>query len=103
MNVVRDSVANSLPGERRDAVNVLKGIGPIPVLSLSTITMVCEVSKIKLEIILFVVLERQIPNDILIGMDLMKMPGLKVEISNDGTSISRVPEHNVFHIEQNGF
>lgn len=88
-SLVRESIASSLPSERRNNIKTLRGIRPVPVLSLSQIIITCNINGITIEIELYVVLDHEISTNILIDRNLLQIPGIKAELTSAGTIVSR--------------
>ena len=93
-SLVREKTAMSLPGKKISVVKCLKGI-KIPVFSSTQIRTMCTIDDITIELELYVVLDHEIPVDVLIGRNLFETPGLMVEMSSTfGVKISRSSEDN---------
>lgn len=92
-SLVRESIALSLPGSKTNKTTYLKGIGPVPVMSFSQITSVCYINGMHLELDLHIVLDHELPADILIGRDILNIPGLKVTLSHSGIMMTREEHH----------
>ncbi|CAG9565301.1 unnamed protein product [Danaus chrysippus] len=92
-SLVRESTALSLPGSRTNKTTYLKGIGPVPAISFSQVTSVCYINDMHLELDFHIVLDHELPADILIGRDILKIPGLKVTMSHSGVTMTRDEQH----------
>lgn len=103
-SLVRNSIAVSLPGRRSGALKCLKGIGPIPLFTSTQIETICEIDGVTVELELCVVQDHEIPVNIIIGRDLLDIPGIEVIISNVRTTVvRRLEEHQVLHVQDAEF
>lgn len=90
-SLVQRSLSMSLPGKRNYSTLFLQGLGiGVPIASYQYITVLCEISTIFVEINFHVVEDHEIPCELLVGSDLVKIPGLNVNINNHGATISRM-------------
>jgi hypothetical protein len=90
-SVMRESVAAKLPGKRVDVVNYLSGIGQFKVVSLSTLTTVCEIDNLRIELQFHVVPDYELSSDILIGMNLIENTNLSVVVDSRGAKLVHQP------------
>lgn len=95
-SVIRESLAVKLPGKRIDVVNYLKGIGQFTVVSLSTLTAVCVVDNLRVELTFHVVPDYELSSDILIGMNLIENTNLSVVVNSQGARLVHQPA--VYHM-----
>lgn len=79
-SLIQKSLSFSMPGKSEDYTLMLKGFGmAVPVVSYQRITTTCKVNDIFLEINFHIVEDHEIPCEVLIGSDLIKLPGLEVK------------------------
>ncbi|KAG6438766.1 hypothetical protein O3G_MSEX000204 [Manduca sexta] len=90
-SVIRESVSKKLPGKRNDIVRYLKGLGQFTVVSLSTLTTVCVINNLQVELQFHVVPDYEISSDILIGMNLVENTDLTVIVNARGATLVRQP------------
>lgn len=86
-SVMRKSVSNKLPGRRCQAVNYLRGIGPSSIISLSTLTVVCTIDHINVEISLNILPDYEITSDVLIGVNLLQEAELRVIVTKNSAKL----------------
>ncbi|KAH9645446.1 hypothetical protein HF086_008792, partial [Spodoptera exigua] len=77
-SVMRESVANKLPGKRQQSVHYLRGIGPFPVVSLGILTTICDIDNINVEIDFYILPDYEMTSDVLIGANILSETGLTV-------------------------
>lgn len=88
-SLIRQRFSGSIPG-RRKTVNVLfSGIGGCPVRSSQSITTIVEIDGVNVELEFYVVGDTQTQFDILIGYDLLQIPGLSVTLTSSGISVQQ--------------
>lgn len=98
-SLVRESIADSLPGQRTSVMRCLRGIEPVSVFTSTLIRTTCEIDEIAVELEFYVVLNHEIPVNVLIGRDLLEIPGIEVTLSNSGTTVvSRARNHRVLRV-----
>lgn len=97
-SVMRESIANKLPGQRRQVVNYLRGIGPFPVVSTSTITTICVIDNINIEIDFYILSDCDMTSDVLIGANLFNKTGLAVIVTEDSATLYLQPR--LLHMRQ---
>ncbi|CAG9572926.1 unnamed protein product [Danaus chrysippus] len=90
-SVIRESLASKLPGRRTDLVRYLKGLGQFTVVSLSTLTTVCVISDLRVEIQFHIVPDYEICSDVLIGVNLIENTNLSVIVNSHGVTLLRQP------------
>lgn len=95
-SVIRESIAAKLPGKRIDTVNYLKGLGQFTVVSLSTLTTVCVIDSLRIELVFHIVPDYEICSDMLIGMNLVDNTNLSVLVNSHGATLVRQPV--VYHM-----
>lgn len=95
-SVIRESVAAKLPGKRVDRVSYLKGLGQFTVISLSTLTTICVIDGLRIELEFHVVPDYEVCSDILIGMNLVEKNNLSVLVNSQGTTLVHQPV--VYHV-----
>ncbi|KAJ8710458.1 hypothetical protein PYW08_008973 [Mythimna loreyi] len=95
-SVIRESVAAKLPGKRVDRVSYLKGLGQFTVISLSTLTTICVIDSLRIELEFHVVPDYEVCSDILIGMNLVEKNNLSVLVNSRGATLVHQPV--VYHV-----
>lgn len=90
-SVMRESIANKLPGKRLQVVNYLRGIGPFPVVSTSILTTVCVIDNINIEIEFHILPDYEMTSDVLIGANLLSKTGLTVIITQNSATLCSQP------------
>lgn len=98
-SIMRESIAASLPGQRSEAVNCLKGIGRFPVFSLVKLTTICIIDAITIELQFYVLPDNEMSNDILIGMSLIHDTNLSMIITPNGTKL--IHQHSINEVSRN--
>lgn len=88
-SLVKESVAAFFPGTRSTKSTHLKGIGPIPIISLNEVRSVCKICDIHIELDFHVVLDHEIPSDVIIGKDLLSIPGIEITLTKDSVAVTR--------------
>lgn len=92
-SLLRQRFSGSIPGKRKTVNVVFSGIGGCPVHSTQSITTVVEIDEVSVEIEFYVVGDTQTQFDILIGYDLLQIPGLSVTLSSSGISVKQDVNH----------
>lgn len=92
-----ESIANKLPGRRCQTVTFLRGIGPFPVMSMSTLTTVCVIDSINVEISFNVLFDYEMTSNVLIGANILHDTGLSVVISDAKAVLCFLPR--VMHLQ----
>ncbi|XP_059045273.1 uncharacterized protein LOC131841058 [Achroia grisella] len=82
-SVMRESVANKLPGRRCQIVTYLRGIGPFPIISTSTLKAVCIIDDVNVEILFYILPDHDMTTDVLIGADILHSSGLSVIVTRE--------------------
>lgn len=90
-SVIRESVAAKLPGKRVDRVSYLKALGQFTVVSLSTLTTVCIIDNLRVELEFHVVSDIEVSSDILIGINLIENTNLSVVVNSRGAMLVHQP------------
>lgn len=98
-SVMRDSIASKLPGRRHQVVNYLRGLGPFPIISIYTLTVVCKINDINVEILFHILPDYEMTTDVLIGANLLHETGLSVIVTRTTATLLRQPY--VMHIQSN--
>lgn len=98
-SVMRESIADKLPGSRRQVVSYLRGIGPFPVISMSTLTAICVIDDLHIEILFHVLPDYEMTSDVLIGANILHESGLSVIITQDSAKLFHQPR--VLHVQSN--
>ncbi|CAK1585312.1 unnamed protein product [Parnassius mnemosyne] len=88
-SLIREKIAGSVAGKRKQVDVKFIGIGGQTVISKQSITAVVEIDNVRLELEFYVVGDNETQFDILIGFNLLKIPGLSVTVSEDNISINR--------------
>ncbi|CAF4951779.1 unnamed protein product [Pieris macdunnoughi] len=88
-SLIRKSIAGSIPGKRKQVDVQFMGIGGQKVISKQSITTMVEIDNVTLELAFYVVGDSETQFDILIGYNLLKIPGLTVTLSENDISINR--------------
>lgn len=88
-SLVRETTALTLPGLQTTKTTYLKGIGPVLIMSFNQVTTICTINNLHIELNLHVVLDHQLPCDIIIGRDILSTPGLEISLTKEGVIISR--------------
>lgn len=95
-SVMRESIANKLPGRRNLITNCLRGIGSFPVLSLSTLTAICVIDGVHVEILFHVLADYEMTSDVLIGTNLLHDTGLSVIVTQNNATL--LPQRRVMQL-----
>lgn len=95
-SIMRESVACKLPGKRRHVVQYLRGIGPFTVVSMSTLTLLCVIDSVNVEIEFHILPDYEMTTDVLIGANLLRVTGLSVVVTK--TSARLVSQPQVMHM-----
>lgn len=90
-SVIRESLAAKLPGKRIHTVKYLKGLGQFTVVSLSTLTTICVINNLRVELEFHLVPNHEICSDMLIGMNLVNNTNLSVLVDSHGATLVRQP------------
>ncbi|XP_045534628.1 uncharacterized protein LOC123721137 [Papilio machaon] len=90
-SVMRESIANKLPGKRQQVVNYLRGIGPFPVVSTSILTTVCVIDNINVEIEFHILSDYDMTSDVLIGANILNKTGLTVIVTQNSATLCSQP------------
>lgn len=88
-SLIREKIAGSIPGKRKQVDVQFMGIGGQKIISKQSISAVVEIDSVSLELDFYVVGNDETQFDILIGFNLLKIPGLSVTLSEDNLSINR--------------
>lgn len=88
-SIIRKSFSLSIPGKRKCVDVTLSGIGGFPVLSNETITTPVKIDGTYVDIEFYVVGDMFTQFDIIIGFDLLNVPGLSVTLKKNSISINR--------------
>lgn len=96
-SVMHESVANRLPGRRSRSVNYLRGIGSFTVVSTSTLTTICVIDNINVEILFHILPDYEITSDVLIGANLLHETGLGIIITENSATLLSQPR--VMHVQ----
>ena len=103
-SLIKQSIALEIPGKRQDTITYLKGIGSVPVLSLHKISTTCTIDNIIMDIVFFVVLDHEIPKDVLIGKDILSIPGIGVHLTNQTVVFTRnIETRNIMQVKYTDF
>lgn len=86
-SIIKETIAMTLPGQRKPVINYLKGIGQFPALSLTKLTTVCVVDTISVELEFYVLPDYEMSTDILVGMNLIHNTNLSMIITSNGTKL----------------
>lgn len=96
---MRETIAKKIPGRRQQVVNYLHGLGPVPVISTSTLKTVCNINDINEEILFHVLSDFEMTTNVLIGSDLLCNTGLsEIETLNTATLVS---QPQIMHVRSN--
>lgn len=98
-SVMRETVAKALPGQRNQAVNCLRGIGRFPIMSLTTLSTICTIDNIAVELQFYILPDYEMSTDILVGMNLINGTNLCMTITATGTKLIRQP--SIYQISKN--
>ncbi|CAH2092452.1 unnamed protein product [Euphydryas editha] len=98
-SVMRETYANKIPGRRHQVVNYLRGLGPVPVISTSTLTTICSIDNINVEIEFHILPDFEMTTNVLIGANLLRNTGLSVVVTQTHATLTR--NARVFHIHSN--
>lgn len=90
-SVIRESIASKLPGRRHQTVNLMRGIGSFPVISMNTLTTICVIDGINIEIMFHVLPDYEMTTDVLIGADILQDSGLSVIVTQGTATLCAQP------------
>ncbi|KAJ8732472.1 hypothetical protein PYW07_015071 [Mythimna separata] len=88
-SIMKETIAEALPGQRTQTVNYLRGIGRFPVLSLTMLSTVCIIDDIRVELQFHILPDYEMSTDILVGMNLINNTNLSMIITSAGTKLIR--------------
>lgn len=95
-SLIRESIATSVPGKRTLNNLQLKGVGGQSITSSQTISTIVALDEISIDVDLHVISDMSY--DIILGVDVLRIPGVKISITNDSISVRR--EYFVHQIEK---
>ncbi|KAG6442469.1 hypothetical protein O3G_MSEX002351 [Manduca sexta] len=88
-SLVRQTISGSIPGKRKSVNTIFTGIGGMAVTCSLSIITVIEIDQVSVELELFIVEDHQSRFDILIGYDLVQIPGLLITLTDGNMTVSR--------------
>lgn len=87
-SLIKKKVSGSIKGKRQIELLQLRGFGGSSIPSSESINTVATFNDVTFEVKLHVV--NDLNYDVILGLDSIKIPGIKISITNEGTSIERV-------------